>query len=55
MSPQDRMKQLLQRDADQLQEVEQAVASGMSPDAAASIVIGGEYWLSDHVKEALIR
>lgn len=55
MSVKDRIQQLLEKDEREMKGIYDAVAAGIPPDAAAALVVGGEFRLSDYVQSALQR
>jgi len=49
----ERIRAAQEKDVHEMQGIYAAVASGIDPDVAAAEVVGGEFNLSDHSKEAL--
>jgi len=53
MTSAERLRAAQERDVRDMAEIYMAVAGGADPDAAAAVVVGGEFRLSDFTKSAL--
>lgn len=50
----DRLMAAQQKDVEEMRQIVVLTASNADPDASCALVVGGEYRLSDAVKQALI-